>query len=89
MKATHGEGGLAVRPRPHAEASFLRLLSACEAYAALEGTLELRVEVNTAYWRAYELLRARRYQIATPLVRMTRGRFPDEVSDHFLVDNWR
>ncbi len=80
---------LAVRPGPRAEAGFLHLLGACEAYAALEGSPELRVEVNTAYWRAYELLRARGYQMATPLVRMTRGRSPDEAPDHFLVDNWR
>jgi len=67
----------------------LHLLRSCEAYAVSEGLPELRLGANTGYVRACESLRARGYEIASPLVRMTRGRPWNVDPEHFLVDNWR
>jgi predicted N-acetyltransferase YhbS len=80
----------AVRSGPGAEASFTRLLMACEMLAASRGMERLVTGVNTARREAYRCMLA--YGFRTDVQGLAMDR-PDEASYNrpgvYIVDDWR
>ena len=80
----------AVRPEPDAEASFARLLEACEALAAGRGLPRLAVGVNTARREAYRRMLGSGFRTDVQGVAMDR---PDEAGynrpDTYVIADWR
>jgi GNAT superfamily N-acetyltransferase len=80
----------AVRPGPEAEASFTRLLTVCEAFAAERGVSRLLAGVNTARREAYRRMLAHGFRTDVQGLAMDR---PDEAGYNrpgvFIVDDWR
>ncbi len=79
-----------VRPGPDAEASFVRLLAACEALAAARGLVRLVAGVNTARREVYRLLLAAGFRTEVLGLAMDR---PDEAGYNrpgaYVIDDWR
>jgi len=79
----------AVRPGPDAEASFPRLLAACEALAATQGLSQLAAGVNTARREAYRHMLGSGFRIDVLGVAMDR---PDEAGYNrpgaYIIDDW-
>jgi predicted N-acetyltransferase YhbS len=79
----------AVRPGPDAEASFLRLLAACEALAAARGLTRLAAGVNTARREAYRHMLEFGFRTDELGVAMD---WPDEAGYNrpgaYVIDDW-
>ena len=80
----------AVRPGPDAEASFQRLLVACEALTAARGLVRLVAGVNTARREAYRQMLSFGFLIDVLGLAMDR---PDEAGYNqpgvYVIDDWR
>ncbi len=80
----------AVPPGPDAEASFTRLLAACEAFAASRGLARLVAGVNTARREAYRAMLAGGFRTDVQGLAMDR---PDEAGYNrpgaYIIDDWR
>ena len=80
----------AALPGPGADERFIRLLDACESFAARSGAQSVVAGVNTARRGAYQTLLARGYQPQMIGVTM---HLPDEPAYHdahaWVLDDWR
>ena len=64
--------------------------NALEELAQGAGLQRVIAPVYTYYWRAYQGLLDRGYQIDLTMVRMKRGKIEDyEKPDDFVLDDWR
>lgn len=80
----------AARPGPSAERNFVRLIEACESYAATIGTAKILAGVNMGRHEAYRLFVARGYRTATQGVAMHKDNEPGYSRPGlFIIDDWR
>jgi GNAT superfamily N-acetyltransferase len=80
----------AARPGLRAEQYFTRLLSVCQAWAAAHGAQRLMAGISLARRPAYELMRARGFQIDMVGVCMHRPNEPGyHRPDAWVIDDWR
>ena len=81
---------LAIDPRRKRPEDFHHLMGALEELAQGAGLQRVIAPVYTYYWRAYQGLLDRGYQIDLTMVRMKRGKAEDyEDPDDFVLDDWR
>ena len=81
---------LAIDPRRKRPEDFHHLMGALEELAQGAGLQRVIAPVYTYYWRAYQGLLDRGYQIDLTMVRMKRGKIEDyEKPDDFVLDDWR
>lgn len=80
----------AVRPGPHEEQDFSRLLMACEQLAASHGLPRLVAGVNTARYEAYQLMLGCGFRIDMTGIIMQK---PNEPAYNrpgvYVIDDWR
>ena len=80
----------AVRPGPHAERNFDRLLAACESFAAQRGLERVDAGVNLERRDAYRTMMRAGYRSAIQGVAMQRPDVPGfNRPDVFVMDDWR
>jgi ribosomal protein S18 acetylase RimI-like enzyme len=80
----------AAHPGPSAEPDFVRLVEACESYAATIGTAKVLAGVNMGRHEAYRLFVARGYRTATQGVAMHKDNEPGYSRPGlFIIDDWR
>jgi predicted N-acetyltransferase YhbS len=76
--------------RPGAADDFERLLDACEALAAAEGTASLEAGVNMSHYDAYRRMLARGFRTQMQGVILQRGNEPGyHRPDTYVLDDWR
>jgi GNAT superfamily N-acetyltransferase len=80
----------AVRPGPHAEQDFVRLLTTCEQLAATQGLARLLAGVNTARHEAYQLMLSNGFRIEMTGLIMQKPNEPGyNRPGVYLIDDWR
>lgn len=76
--------------RPSAERDFIRLIEACESYAAAIGASKVLAGVNMGRHEAYRLFVARNYRTEIQGVAMHKDDEPGYCrSGLFIIDDWR
>lgn len=80
----------AIRPGPYAEQNFVRLLTACEQLAAIQGLSRLLAGVNTARHEAYQLVLSNGFRIEMTGLIMQKPNEPGyNRPGVYLIDDWR
>jgi GNAT superfamily N-acetyltransferase len=78
------------RPGPSAEREFVRLVEACESYAAAIGAAKVLAGVNMARHEAYRLFVGRGYRTEIQGVAMHKDNEPGYSRPGlFIIDDWR